>query len=142
MQNYNALDLQPGLLMSLEQSQAAPTILVVDDDLAIRSMLETMLEEEGYKVVLAANGQEALEYIRRQRPALVLLDLMMPIMNGWQFLETVSTLPEFKDLPVLLLSASREIISTAHSSRVKGYLPKPFELDRLLHSVEHNLQAP
>ena len=131
---------EPTTAFSMEQKNASVPILVVDDDLAIRTMLETVLEDEGYQVVLAGNGQEALEQVRRQRPALVLLDLMMPIMNGWEFLETVKTTPELKNLPILLLSASREVAATAQQGVVKGYLPKPFELDKLLFYVERFTQ--
>ena len=112
------------------------SILVVDDDNAIRTMLESLLEEEGYKVVLAGNGQEALVQARQQRPSLVLLDLMMPVMNGWQFLEEVHNNPDLDDLPVLLLSASREVARTAQQSAVKAFLPKPFELDKLLEYID------
>src|SRR3954451_652607 len=100
-------------------------ILVIDDDQAMRDMLETVLLDEGYSVILARNGKEGLELAARQRPALVLLDLMMPVMDGWQFLDAIKQMPEFANLPVLLLSASRQIASTAKDNPVKAYIPKP-----------------
>lgn len=115
-------------------------ILVVDDDQAMRLMLETVLLDEGYSVILARNGKEGLELAARQRPALVLLDLMMPVMDGWQFLEAIKQMPEFADLPVVLLSASRQIASTARDNPVKAYLPKPFELVKLLAYIDQYKQ--
>jgi CheY-like chemotaxis protein len=115
-------------------------ILVVDDDQAMRKMLETVLLDEGYSVVLARNGKEGLELVNQQRPALVLLDLMMPVMDGWQFLEAIKQIPEYQDLPVLLLSASRQISGAAKENPVKAYLPKPFELVKLLAYIDQYKQ--
>ncbi len=115
-------------------------ILVVDDDQAMRNMLETVLLDEGYLVILARNGKEGLELVSKQRPALVLLDLMMPVMDGWQFLEAIKQIPEFQDLPVLLLSASRQLASTAKENAVKAFLPKPFELVKLLAYIDQYKQ--
>jgi CheY-like chemotaxis protein len=115
-------------------------ILVIDDDQAMRNMLETVLLDEGYSVILARNGKEGLELAARQRPALVLLDLMMPVMDGWQFLEAIKQMPEIADLPVLLLSASRQLTHTAKENPVKGFLPKPFELAKLLAYIDEYKQ--
>ncbi len=115
-------------------------ILVIDDDQAMRNMLETVLLDEGYSVILARNGKEGLELAARQRPALVLLDLMMPVMDGWQFLDAIKQMPEFADLPVLLLSASRQIASAARENPVKGYIPKPFDLIKLLTCIDQYKQ--
>ena len=121
-------------LFPLNVSPGLP-ILVIDDDQAMRNMLETVLLDEGYSVILARNGKEGLELVNRQRPALVLLDLMMPVMDGWQFLEAIKQLPQFADLPILLLSASRHIVDTARDNPVKAYIPKPFELAKLLSCI-------
>ncbi len=111
-------------------------ILVVDDDLAIRIMLETILEEEGYSVVLAPNGQEGLEIARKQPLSIILLDLMMPVLNGWQFLEVVKQSPDLQTLPILVLSASREVAKVSKEGAVKAFIPKPFEVDKLLNYIE------
>jgi CheY-like chemotaxis protein len=103
-------------------------------------MLETVLLDEGYTVMLARNGKEGLEMVARQRPALVLLDLMMPVMDGWQFLEAIKLLPDYADLPILLLSASRQIVNTARDNPVKGFISKPFELAKLLASIDQHKQ--
>ena len=117
---------------------ASLPILVVDDDQAMRNMLETVLLDEGYSVILARNGKEGLEMVAQQRPALVLLDLMMPVMDGWQFLDAIKQLPEYADLPILLLSASRQIVNTARDNPVKGFISKPFELAKLLSSIDQH----
>lgn len=112
-----------------------PPVLVVDDEVEIREVLQTILEDEGYRVVLAANGREALELIGQERPALVLLDLMMPVMNGWEFLDRLKQKPELQSLPVMILSASRQGQATARQSGVRGFVSKPFELNDLLQKV-------
>lgn len=103
-------------------------------------MLETVLLDEGYSVLLARNGKEGLEQVSKQRPALVLLDLMMPVMDGWQFLEAIKQMPEYSDLPILLLSASRQLNATAKNHAVKAYLSKPFELVKLLSYIDQYKQ--
>lgn len=130
---------QPASSNIVNMSSTLP-ILVVDDDQAMRSMLETVLLDEGYSVLLARNGKEGLELAARQRPALVLLDLMMPVMDGWEFLDAIKEKPEFADLPVLLLSASRQLASTANETTIKGFLPKPFELVKLLAYIDQYKQ--
>lgn len=118
-------------------SKRTSFILIVDDDLAIREMLQMLLEGEGYRIVMASNGKEALEMIRQQRPALILLDLMMPIMDGWQFLDCMKSRPDLQSLPVVLLSANRELARTARQNNVKAYLSKPFETGQLLEYIEY-----
>ncbi|HEX2909720.1 MAG TPA: response regulator [Chloroflexia bacterium] len=118
--------------MSDKLKETKQPVLVVDDDLALRTMLETVLLDEGYTVVLARNGREALEKLDEIQPSLILLDLMMPVMDGWQFLEKLKTQDKLQNLSVLLLSASRDIKNAAKQYPVVGFLPKPFELERLL----------
>jgi CheY-like chemotaxis protein len=112
------------------------TILVVDDDREIRETLKDVLEEEGYDVHAAANGVEALAILRRdgaRPPSLIVLDLMMPQMNGWQFCEAQRADPALSPIPVLIISAS----SDAGRASIAGNprLRKPVELARLLEAV-------
>ena len=81
------------------------TVLVVDDDLDIRATLAQVLREEGFRVCTASNGLEALEKVADERPDLVLLDLMMPVLNGWEVLETLKRCRG--DLPIVVVSAFR-----------------------------------
>ena len=114
------------------------TVLVVDDDVEIRETIRDVLEEEGYRVELASNGAEALAHLRAQaddaHPSLVLLDLMMPEMNGWQFCEEQRRDPRLSSIPVLVISAASV---DAKKGSIAGYafLKKPIELARLLESV-------
>ena len=128
---------------NVSQLQAEPVvatnvILVVEDSPAVRSLLLETLEGEGYEVIESTNGQEGLERARRQPVALVLLDLMMPVMDGWQFLEAAQHEPALAAVPIILLSASRELTTTAlqNPAQVKAFLPKPFDLAQLLTCVQ------
>ena len=116
-----------------------PLVLIVDDDLVIQEFVEMALLDEGYDVMCASNGKQALERIQEKRPALVLLDLMMPIMDGWQLIRQVNETPGLENLPIILLSASPEATVTAQQEHVQGYIPKPFDLTILLESVEKSL---
>ncbi|MBI3734112.1 MAG: response regulator [Chloroflexi bacterium] len=103
-------------------------VLVVDDNEANRDVLSRRLEREGHAVAVAANGRQALEMARAQRFDLMLLDIMMPEMNGYQVLEHLKTDAVLRDLPVIVLSALDEIDSVVKCIEMgaEDYLPKPF----------------
>jgi len=106
------------------------TILVVDDDQGLRELIRISLEHEGYTVIQAANGLECVSAVREQQPDLVLLDVMMPEMDG---LEACSRLREFSRVPVLMLTArvqSTDIV-TGLDKGADDYLVKPFNMDEL-----------
>lgn len=120
------------------QGELAPGyILVVDDDKAIREALEMVLEDEGYAVASAANGREALELLRASGglPALILLDLMMPVMNGWEFREEQQRSAALAAIPVVVLSADSDVTRKAAALGVAASLNKPVHLDVLLDVV-------
>ena len=109
-------------------------VLVVDDNEAIREMIQQVLEVEGFRVSTAANGQEALEQIVEQPPAMVLLDLQMPVLDGWQ---TQARLREVRpELPVVFMTAGNRARVEAEKHHAAGYLAKPFNLVDLLDTVE------
>jgi CheY-like chemotaxis protein len=112
-------------------------ILVVDDDRDIREALVEILVNEGYPVEMAENGAQALELIRRGPiPALVLLDLMMPVMSGWEFLELAEQDHDLADIPVVVVSAMPAPLAASDSrGGVKACLHKPLKLDQLLDLV-------
>ena len=85
--------------------QANATILIADDDITLRDMYQTRLETEGFKVLVSADGEETLANLREQKPDLVLLDIMMPKMNGLDVLEQMKKDPELKKIPVIILTA-------------------------------------
>jgi CheY-like chemotaxis protein len=113
-------------------------ILVVEDDTSIRDMLTDVLEDEGYRVIRAASGCEALVQLRERRPPphLILLDLMLPHMNGWDFCEEWRRDPQLADIPVVIVSASSHIRERQLPCDIAACLAKPFELDTLLEIVE------
>jgi len=93
------------LLEAMSRLRAGGEVLVVDDEADIRELTRRTLEAEGLHVREAANGQEALEEIRRRPPGLIMLDLMMPVMDGFEFLSRLRQDPEFPDLPVIVVTA-------------------------------------
>jgi CheY-like chemotaxis protein len=112
-----------------------PSVLVADDDEAIRQVISEVLQDEGYEVVCAENGAQALRELHKARhPDLVLLDLMMPVMSGWEVLEQLQSNEELSRIPVIVMSAMT-------APGVCEHLAKPIDLDRLLHAVER-LAAP
>jgi two-component system, chemotaxis family, chemotaxis protein CheY len=113
--------------------EAGP-ILVVDDDYAIRMAVAEILQFEGYSVVTAANGAEALEAIDRLHPSLVLLDMRMPVLDGWGFARELRA--RGVKLPILVMTAARSASRWAQEIGAQGYLAKPFDLPELLKVVE------
>jgi two-component system chemotaxis response regulator CheY len=111
----------------------AKLILVVDDDADIRDAIREALEMEGYQVTVAVNGQQALNFLQSgPMPALILLDLMMPVMSGEQFVEKQRQDSALAQIPVVILSADGRIREKAASIHAAGYIHKPVTLDGLL----------
>ncbi len=116
-------------------------MLVVDDDPDILEALSEILEAEGFEIRRARNGKEALERLSPEPPQLILLDLMMPIMDGWEFAQRMKQLPDVSHLPIIVLSADRNVSNKATGIGAVGYLAKPFELNDLLDMVRRALDA-
>jgi CheY-like chemotaxis protein len=113
---------------------SAPLVLVVDDDPDILDSVCEILADEGYRVARARNGAEGLERLAAEQPGMVLLDLMMPVMDGATFARILREREEGPRLPVVLLSADgrRE---RALEVGADAFLPKPFDIDALLEQV-------
>lgn len=109
-------------------------ILVVDDDDAIRVLIRTLVRRRGFPVDDARNGLEALEQIQARRYALVVLDLMMPLMSGYELLEYLSRLPVDERPFVLVLTAGLEP-RVQHTELVVGTIHKPFDLNLLVDTI-------
>jgi DNA-binding response OmpR family regulator len=111
-------------------------ILVVDDDPAILDIVCWTLEDEGYTTQRAQDGLEALAAIRRAPPDLVLLDLRMPRLNGWELYQILSTDSAAKELPVIIMTADQTTALGRTTPTTLQLLPKPFSLDELVHTVD------
>jgi two-component system chemotaxis response regulator CheY len=118
--------------------QAAPVVLVVDDDPDILEALSEILEVEGFEIRRAKNGQEALDKLGPPPPQLILLDLMMPVMDGFEFAQRLRERGE-RGVPVIVLSADRNVGTKAREIGAVGHLAKPFELNELLDMVRATL---
>jgi two-component system, chemotaxis family, chemotaxis protein CheY len=113
------------------------TVLIVDDSQDIRDAFTHILDYEGYIVATASNGQEAWDCLEKQRPDLILLDLMMPVLNGWDFASKLRERSEFSDIPVVILSASVSNTPDINKIGVNGFIKKPVDLENLLSTVNH-----
>jgi CheY-like chemotaxis protein len=120
---------------------AAPLVLVVDDDPDILEAVAEILEGEGYRVARARNGLEALERVEEQAPALVLLDLMMPVMDGVGFGRELRARHPAAHLPIVVISADGNPDRAAVPGTV-GILPKPFDIEALLALVSEQAGRP
>jgi two-component system response regulator MprA len=112
-------------------------ILVVEDDPAVRQVLVDSLRFEEYDVREAPDGRAALDVLDGWRPDLILLDLMMPRMDGWQFRAAQLARADARDVPVVIVSAARAIDERREELQPAAVVPKPFDLDQVLDLVEH-----
>ncbi|MFN2371398.1 MAG: response regulator transcription factor [Candidatus Krumholzibacteriia bacterium] len=114
-----------------------PRILVVEDDPDLRKILRLQLMANGFEVVETENGQEGFAALQQQRPDCVILDLMMPVLDGFGFLKRARSIIDLLDVPVLILTASQD-----ERNRIRGfqyeadaYMGKPYDLDELTAEV-------
>ncbi|MCA1845072.1 MAG: response regulator [Actinobacteria bacterium] len=132
-----------GLLRTHCRDRTAP-ILVVEDDDATREMLNRMLEREGFTVAEAADGRAGLERLAEHRPSLILLDLLMPQMNGFEFLAELQARPEWQSIPVIVVTA-KDLTAEEHarlSGSVADVLRKgAYTRERLLAEVRQRVAA-
>jgi serine phosphatase RsbU (regulator of sigma subunit) len=121
---------------------ATPKILIVDDEPFNVDYLEQELDELGYETITAVNGQEALDQMRATSPDLVLLDIMMPVMDGFEVLRRLKGNPVTRDIPVIVISAHNDLPSMVRGIELgaEDYLPKPFELTLLRARISSSLE--
>ncbi len=115
------------------------TILIVDDDKDTRTIIKTILAAKGYTTQEAASGKEALFYIASFKPGLILLDIMMPEMSGYDVMARLKMKPDTQDIPVIMLSAkaeSEDILTGYQDYAVEYYITKPFTPKELINGVE------
>ena len=118
-----------------------PKILIVDDEPFNVDYLEQELEDLNYETITAVNGQDALEKIASESPDLVLLDIMMPVMDGYAVLEKVKANPAIRDIPIIVISANNDLQSVVKGIKLgaEDYLPKPFEPTLLQARIQSSL---
>ncbi|WP_395939603.1 response regulator transcription factor [Anabaena sp. FACHB-1237] len=118
------------------------TILVVDDDFGTRLSISDYLELSGYHVITANNGEDALLMVEKYHPDLIVTDIMMPKMNGYELVRRVRQQSMFKLLPVILLTARTETQERilGYQSGCDLYLPKPFELEEISAAIRNLLE--
>lgn len=114
------------------------TVLMADDNPEMRLLLTGMLQQQGHMVIEAADGDDLLYWAKEESPDVILVDLQMPKMGGFQVLETLQTDETSKDIPVIVISASQapEDISRAHELGAHGYIPKPWSAHDLASRID------
>ena len=112
-----------------------PRVLVVEDDATLRDSICAVLTDAGYTSWPAENGEVALERVRNERPCVILLDLMMPIMNGWEFRTEQLRDPKLSSIPVVIMTADGRAVEKAKTLRA-DYLKKPIHVETLLELVK------
>ena len=117
-------------------------ILVIDDESKIRLLLRELLEFHDYEVVTAASGQEALDYLKGQLVHLILLDLRMPVMDGWQVLRQLKDREQTRSIPTIMLTSESETraVLTSEDLRATDYFIKPFKANELLAFIQRYLE--
>jgi sigma-B regulation protein RsbU (phosphoserine phosphatase) len=117
-------------------------ILIVDDEPFNVDYIEQELEDSDYETISAGNGQEALEKVQLESPDLMLLDIMMPVMDGFEVLKQLKANPETRDMPVIVISASNDLKSVVRGIKLgaEDYLPKPFEPTLLSARISSSLE--
>lgn len=122
-------------------TKTATSVLVVDDEPQVVWMLQFSLEAEGYQTYAARNGRAALEEVQEHHPALMLLDIMMPVLDGWSVLERLQELPEGERPRVVVVSARSSLRDRAKAAELgaDAFVAKPFSVDDLL-EVLHGLE--
>ena len=109
----------------------APLVLIVDDDESIREFIAMALEDEGYRTATATNGQVALEVMRHAPPDVILLDMRMPVMDGWEFARAYRA-QIASSAPIIVMTAALDAAVSSAEIDAQGYLAKPFALDDLI----------
>jgi CheY-like chemotaxis protein len=125
--------------MAVRQAVDAAVILVVDDERDIRSTVAEMLELEGYAVDEAANGADALDIVERRAPDVILLDMRMPILDGWGFAAELRR--RGKQIPIVVMTAARDAARWADEIAANGALDKPFGFEDLMRAVREARSA-
>jgi DNA-binding response OmpR family regulator len=118
-------------------------VLIVDDEPHIVTMISSRLKANGYEVSTASNGKEALQIVEKELPDAIILDVMLPEINGHEVCSKLKAEEKYKDIPVIILSACAEVpdMQTGLDKGADAYVTKPFEAERLLAVLNGLLQS-
>jgi DNA-binding response OmpR family regulator len=111
-------------------------VLVIDDDESISEFVDWVLTDDGHEVTRADNGAVALGLLRKAHPDVILLDMRMPVMDGWRFAEAYRR-GDYRQVPIVVLTAAHDAESRAREIGADAYLGKPFDVDELLRTVRN-----
>ncbi len=128
----------------MEAERANRLVMIVEDDRDVRDSVREALEDHGYQTVGASQGKEALELLRSSaaRPCIILLDMMMPVMDGWAFRKAQMADPALSSIPVIVLTAHSSASDTARDMGAVGFLRKPLTLQELPTAVKQECRDP
>lgn len=123
----------------LYESSERPAVLVVDDDVDSVEAISEVLDAQGFDVGQAHNGAQAIDLLERSAPNFILLDLAMPVMNGYQLAQRVRERPEWARIPVIVVSAEPDLSAKARALGAHGYLTKPFDFGKFQKMMQYLL---
>ena len=117
-------------------------ILVIDDEEDMQKLLKIRLEQEGFIVLIAGDGEEGIRLSELEMPDLIILDIMMPNIDGYSCLKEIRRIPKTKNVPILMMSGKEEekVRDLFAFQKISGYLEKPFELDNLVTKAKEILK--
>ena len=120
---------------------AGEKILNIDDSPTVQRLIEMILSSQGYQVVLASDGEEGISKAKSERPALILVDFVMPKMNGYQVCKTLKEDPEFRDTPIILVTSKGDKVGSKFVDvlGISEYFTKPFQPEELLAKIREVL---
>lgn len=116
------------------------SILIIDDEPDLTEALTALLEDEGFQVFVAGDGKSGLKSLYESKPNLVLLDVMMPYLDGYEVLKTIRSRPEYSSIPVILMSVSKPR-PNQDDHPWQAFIAKPFDLETLLHTIKALAEA-
>jgi CheY-like chemotaxis protein len=135
------VDVQGAAVMSpVAVRTGGQLVLIVEDDAVIRQVIGEVLEERGFRIATAGNGAEALAALDTERPSAVVLDLLMPVMHGWAFMESYFEKTEGAPIPIVIVSVNPILPRSFDRLGVRRCIGKPFQVDDLVEAVEDALQ--
>jgi CheY-like chemotaxis protein len=117
------------------------TVLVVEDEFGIADLIAAVLEDEGHRVLMAANGKLGLEMLAQERPHLVFLDYMMPVMDGASMLRSMAADPSFREIPVVMMSSLTEATVAQRCTGYTAFMRKPFKITDVMRLTEQLIGA-